>query len=289
MLRLHCQLGDYFLALKTLEPIELNKSSHKRKAIYSQVSGCYITLYYYLGFSYLMTRRYVDAIKTFSIVLLYILRTKQFHSTSSHQFDQLSKKNEQINALLAITVSLCPQRIDEAVHSDLRNKYSDKLGRLQRGDDSAFRELFIVACPKFISPAPQYGTVGQHRETAQLSLEMQHQLDCFLKEVEEQKMIPTLRSYLKLYTSIKTSKLAHFLETDEEKLRTYLMCVKHKTHNIVWNGGSPASGSLASSSDVAFFVDQDMVHIANTKVSRRCGEFFIKQIIKLDDLVRQLE
>ena len=35
-----------------------------------------ITMYYYVGFAYLMMRRYADAIRTFSNILLYIQRTR---------------------------------------------------------------------------------------------------------------------------------------------------------------------------------------------------------------------
>lgn len=37
-------------------------------------------------------------------------------------------------ALLAICLSLCPQRIDETnIHSTLREKYIDKIQRMQKG------------------------------------------------------------------------------------------------------------------------------------------------------------
>ena len=45
--------GDYYAALRVLEHIELNK-----KGLYSQVAACHITIYYYVGFAYLMMRRY---------------------------------------------------------------------------------------------------------------------------------------------------------------------------------------------------------------------------------------
>jgi translation initiation factor 3 subunit L len=150
-LRVQCLLGDYYLGLKTLIPIDLN-----RKGFYTRVTACHITLYYYLGFSYLMMRRYVDAIKALSNILLYINRTKQYH-TRSYQYEQIVKKHDQMYTLLAIAVSLCPQRIDETVHAVLRDKYVDKMIKMQRGDESVFDELFSFACPKFITPAaPDY-------------------------------------------------------------------------------------------------------------------------------------
>jgi hypothetical protein len=60
-----------FQAIKVLENIELNK-----KSLYSRVPGCQITMYYYVGFAYMMMRRYADAVRTFSNILLYIQRTR---------------------------------------------------------------------------------------------------------------------------------------------------------------------------------------------------------------------
>lgn len=106
-------------------------------------------------------RRYVDAIREFNKILLYIFKTKQYHSKSS-QYEQILKKNEQMYALLAICLSLCPQNrlVDETVNSQLREKYGEKMIRMQRYDDEAFTmydELFSYACPKFITPsAPSF-------------------------------------------------------------------------------------------------------------------------------------
>lgn len=80
LLRVHCLLGDFTLALKTLEDIELNK-----KAVFAKVMAAHFTTYYYVGFSYMMLRRYGDAIKAFTHILIYVSRTKNFHKNS--QFD----------------------------------------------------------------------------------------------------------------------------------------------------------------------------------------------------------
>jgi len=190
-------------------------------------------------------------------------------------------------ALLAIAISLCPQRIDENIHSALRDRYFDKMNRLQRGDEICFKELFCVACPKFISPAPSFGHQDDSSHSG-ISPETQHQLNIFfLDEVRQQIFIPTLRSYLKLYTTINISKLAHFLELDQESLRTQLMCVKHKTRNLVGNGSTSVSNW--NSPDVDFYVDQAMIHIANTKVTRRYSDYFIKHIVKFQEIISELE
>lgn len=74
LLRLHTLLGDYYQAIKVLEPIEIHKKSQ-----YSHIPACQISTSYYVGFSYMMMRRYSDAIRTFSSILLYIQRTQQLY------------------------------------------------------------------------------------------------------------------------------------------------------------------------------------------------------------------
>jgi len=232
-----------------------------------------------------MMRRYVDAVKTFSNILLYINRTKQYH-TRSYQYDQIVKKNEQMYALLAVAVSLCPQRIDENVHSVLRDKYSDKMLRMQRGDDAVFEELFSYACPKFINAAsPNYDLdppLNYNQDALRLQLKL------FLSEVRQQALLPTIRSYLKLYSTIGTAKLSTFLDMDQETFRTHLVSFKHKTRAFVWSGGPPLSGKWASSSDVDFYVDEEMVHIVDTKVTRRYGEYFLRHLNKFDDIANEI-
>lgn len=97
----------------------------------------------------------MDAIKSFNQVLLYIFKTKQYHQRSS-QYDQILKKNEQMYALLAICLSLCPhpKLVEENVNNRLREKYAEKMLRMQRSDEAMFDELFSYACPKFITPSP---------------------------------------------------------------------------------------------------------------------------------------
>ena len=62
-------------------------------------------------------RRYVDAVRTFNTILMYIGRTKQFHARSPG-YEQILKKNEQLYALLAICLSICSHPVkflDEGV------------------------------------------------------------------------------------------------------------------------------------------------------------------------------
>lgn len=58
--------------------------------MYASVPACQITTYYYVGFAYMMMRRYQDAIRTFSNILLYIQRAKQMFENKTSMYDTVS-------------------------------------------------------------------------------------------------------------------------------------------------------------------------------------------------------
>ncbi|XP_033117662.1 eukaryotic translation initiation factor 3 subunit L-like [Anneissia japonica] len=282
LLRLHSLLGDYYQAIKALENIELNK-----KSLYSRVPACQVTTYYYVGFAYLMMRRYQDAIRSFANILLYIQRTMRLLPPTSYQTDFIKKMNEQMYTLLAICLTLHPMRIDESIHTQMRDKVGDRLGRMQKGDIMAFQECFVFAAPRFLSPVPPNYDLPQanyHKEPSML------QTKVFLEEVRQQLLIPEIRSFLKLYTTMPIPKLAAFLNLSEEEFRTQFLCFKHKMMNLVWTKGSSGlDGEFQAASEVDFYVDGDMIHIADTKVAARYGDFFIRQIHKLEEMNRALK
>jgi len=283
LLRLHCLLGDYGLALKSLEPINLTNN----KGLHTHVSACHISLYYYLGFAFLMMHHYAAAVKVFTNILTYINRTEQYH-TRSYQYYQIIKKSKQMYTLLAISVSLSPGKLPDA-HIDrrLNEKYADKMQKIQRRDEATLTDMFFKSCPKFISAhAPNYSEdpLRDYQHDAR-----NVQLKVFIDEVRRHAIIPIIRSYLKLYTTITIPKLASFLDVDEATCRSYLLCYKNKTRSLAWTGGSTLSSDWVSSSDVAFYIDKDdMLHIADTKVARREGDYFMSEISRLKSIRAKL-
>ncbi|XP_031616586.1 eukaryotic translation initiation factor 3 subunit L isoform X1 [Contarinia nasturtii] len=287
MLRLHSLLGDYYQAIKVLEPIEIHKKNQ-----YTHIPACQISTSYYVGFAYMMMRRYTDAIRTFSSILLFIQRTKQLYSTRSYQNDQINKQTEQMYQLLTICLVLHPQCIDESIQQALRDKnYHESMYQMQCGDLDTFRNFFIFGSPKFISPCPPPNDATEGDFVKQ---PMEHQTQVFMDEVRQQQELPTIRSYLKLYTTLPLEKLASFMnkepaERDINNLLTHLLCFKHKMKNLVWSEGSSGlDGKFVSGSELDFYIDLDMIHIADTKVAHRYGEFFIRKILKFGDLNRRL-
>lgn len=92
--------------------------------------------------------------------------------------------------------------------------------------------------------------------------------------MRQQQLLSGIQSFLKLYTTISISKLASFMDVDEPILRVAILMYKHKTHVI------NDDGSVLSNADVDFYVADDMVHIADTKVTKHFGDYFIQHISK---------
>lgn len=267
LLRVHTLLGDYSLALKTMDGIQLNK-----KAFFSRVATAHFTTYYYVGFCYMMLRRYADAIKTFSHILLFISRTKNINRSA--QFDAVSKKSDQMYALLAICVALNPTRLDEVVHTGLREKYSDQLYKMQRGGPDAlaiFEELFNFAAPKFVSPS-----IPNFERPALNGAPAAYHSKVFLAGIANSASAPSLKNYLNLYATMDVSKLSSFLETTPDELRSILINFKLKNRQYRWSEGDIIEGEPTNMSDIDISLENDLIHISETKSSRKYADWFIR-------------
>ncbi|EGN94376.1 hypothetical protein SERLA73DRAFT_188222 [Serpula lacrymans var. lacrymans S7.3] len=288
LLRVHVLLGDFTLALKVMDNVELNQ-----KSPFTRVTACHVATYYYVGFCYIMLRRYHDAIRTFVTILNFMLRMRQYH-TRSYQYDQINKTADRMYALFAICHALSPTRLDDNILNIVKEKYGEQFAKMSKGDEGlpAFEELFLYACPKFISAnPPPYDdpeALSALLESDQPHVDPAHRhLALFLADVQAQSPIPTLRSFLKLYTSLDASKLANFLDVGEEEMVCQLMMMKQASRSISRIGsdkeggdksakGGLLDGQMIVTSDLNFVIDDNMVHIAESTVGRRYAGWFIR-------------
>ncbi|KAF8066796.1 eukaryotic translation initiation factor 3 subunit 6 [Lyophyllum atratum] len=293
LLRVHVLLGDFTLALKVMENVELNQ-----KSPFTRVTACHVATYYYVGFCYIMLRRYPDAIRTFVAVLNFIMRMRQYH-TRSYQYDQISKTADRMYALFAICNALSPSRLDDNVANISKERYGEQFAKMARGGEDAlpaFEELFLYACPKFITanpppyddPAalalllPSSPTDSPAQPSPTLaSVDPTHRhLSLFLADADAQATVPTLRSFLKLYTSLGAKKLANFLDADEEEIVQEMMLMKQVSKSVSRvpgsEKGSLLDGQTITTSDLNFVIAENMVHITESTIGRRYAGWFIK-------------
>lgn len=220
-----------------------------------------------------MLRRYPDAIRTFVAILNFIMRMRQYH-TRSYQYDQISKTADRMYSLFAICNALSPSRLDDNIANVSKERYGEQIGKMTRGSKEAlpaFEELFLYACPKFInanSPPyddpPALAQVLADAEAAGGSVDpARRQLNLFLADVVAQQSTPTLRSFLKLYTSLGTAKLANFLDVDEEEMIQEMMVMKQCSRSVSRVGtetGGLLDGTMISTSDLNFVIGDVSYH-----------------------------
>ncbi|OLL26281.1 Eukaryotic translation initiation factor 3 subunit L [Neolecta irregularis DAH-3] len=277
LLRVHCLLGDFTLALQMLEHVDSAK-----QLFLPRLTACYLSKNYYVGFAYMMLRRYSDAINTFVPALDVIARTKQLNSKSS-QFDQFSKKVDQIYALMTICYAVCQksESASQNLHNTMREKYGEQLAVISHGGPEALsvvEELFVFGCPKFINALTDY----EVEEEPQL-----HHREIFMLDIKNQLAAPVVRSYMKLYTTMSIEKLGTFLQVDTATLRRQLIVAKQKSKQYRNTSGSLLEGEITNSSDLDFALHRDVIKIAEAKTSRKYADWFVRNTYKYHSLQDQ--
>ncbi|KAF5392196.1 hypothetical protein D9757_001522 [Collybiopsis confluens] len=353
LLRVHVLLGDFTLGLKVMDQVGdflLGGSGFGAKPNKSSLTALptlpatHVSTHYYVGFCYMMLRRYPDAIRTFVTVLNFFQRMQRMRGYAGYerkdQYDQIAKTADRTLALYAMCHSLVLPgspftRLDDSITNTAKERYGEQMSRMSRGGAdalSAFEELFLYACPKFINAnSPPYNDpdaianiLNADPEEASEATDPTHRhLRLFLSSAAAQSPLPTLRSFLHLYTSLTTEKLTSFLdlakisepakedgegdEAEEEAIQE-MMVFKQSSRSLsrvvpvqgktdkgkeasplgVTIKGSLLEGDMISTSDLNFVIDDNTIHIAESTVGRRYAGWFIKNTERsqrvLDDI-----
>ena len=259
--RVQCLSGDYELSLKTFDALPDLQGG---RSLHARIPGCHVSVNYHVGFAYFMLNRYKDAAKFFNRGISHVERLQMNlrrrengggggKSTGSHspggRIELLRKKSEQMLSLLAIGIPMScgsgstssggvMRSLDDHTRSVLREKYGDKMAKMNNGETDAFADLFAFACPKFIATNEIIKSTGSGEYAADPSLSYNQeaykkQLAVFVEEVQQRAPLPKLKSYLRLYTTISVQKLAHLMEVTEDELKKNLEVMREKSSNVV--------------------------------------------------------
>ncbi|KAL4080076.1 RNA polymerase I-associated factor PAF67-domain-containing protein [Scleroderma yunnanense] len=321
LLRVHVLLGDFTLALKVMDNAGLGLCVGE-KVPFTAPTAAHVSTAYHAGVCLLMLRRFTDAARVFTGCLNWVMRARQYH-TRSYQYDQINKTADRMYALLALCQTLAPTRLDDNVINIVRERYGEQMTRMGRGEEglSAFEEIFLYACPKFITanpppyddptalallinpPTPSSPSSPSTPNTPSAPSPAdptQRHLRALSAHFVALTPVPTLRSLLKLYTSLDARKLTGFLDAsvDDEEVLSWMMVMKNagrcvgrvravagadkdeKNGTLTTNGNGVGSslldGQWMSISDLNFVIDENMIHIAESTVGRRYAGWFIR-------------
>lgn len=287
--RLECLLSDYSASLAALAPVLENSTSKVIKndqgpktftQVIESVFPARLSLTYHAGISFLMLRRYKDASTTVGNLCTFMQRGfKTGQLRQMPNADQLYKNYDRMIALLAICTHICPQSnlVEESIAKTIREKHGAQISK------EAFTELFVFCAPKFVSPAiPDFLTSGS------IDNIYKQQIYLLEQELKDQPDFRTLRSYLKLYTSIPTTKLIKFgnKETTLPSLKLKMRQLESADPDIP----SLKNASLKSALDIHYYAekldgsDDEIVHVDEAEKQRRYENYFFGQATQTYDI-----
>jgi len=132
--------------------------------------------------------------------------------------------------------------------------------------------------------------VEENQESSTVPDRASQQMRVFLMTVRRHARLPLMRSYLKLYTTLGTERLAGFLGLENEtQLKELLLMYKRTSRQLKWPGeGGLLAAERVSTTDLDFCVKENVIQVSETKVARRYGDWFARNGIKLQDLASSL-
>lgn len=293
-LKLQVQVGLFYAGVAAVEDIEVSA-----KAFYWRVPAAHVSFIFHLGFAYMMLRRYQDAIRVMSQTLLTLGRQRtQLASSASYQSATITRSSDRMHVLLLICAKLSGSKLDDSIHQNIKERYSDKYYKLQQDTEEAYCELFTWAAPRFVDPAapPTYDDEAFDKFVAGRAEIRVRVCKLFLKDVESRRKVNTINSFTKLYHNIPLAKLGRLMdesaEDPEGRVRADLMAAKLKSQQKVWKSGSLLSGELQqphTEGTVDFKIEGDMVHVKNQQTQRVYVDYFVKQIEKTEALISAVQ
>eukprot|EP01100_Stratorugosa_tubuloviscum_P001790 TRINITY_DN13_c6_g1_i1.p1 TRINITY_DN13_c6_g1~~TRINITY_DN13_c6_g1_i1.p1 ORF type:complete len:519 (-),score=189.86 TRINITY_DN13_c6_g1_i1:54-1610(-) len=278
LLRINCELGDYYHALSALQDLELS-TIFKKNILSKNFPNFQQSFLYHLSFAYLMTRRYPEAIK---VACVAILRKQKTNYSDLHI--------QALFATVALGCAFFPQKLEESIQTILsKEKFADKITRTQRGEESAAKELFQNACHHFITPFPPTGYFEQPFDYSNDALNSQ--MKTFLLEVQQQSVVPALKNTLKYFTSVSIDQLSHLFETDLNTLKSQIFTSKYKASKVDWNKGMAIKNIVTRNYqfESEYHIDRNFIYVRSSTSTKKYHEAYIEQILRIEETTQQLE
>lgn len=289
LLRLHVLLGDYYTSVEMVSPLDLSI-----KCLYWKAPSYYVSLFYHLGFAYMMLRRYSDCIKVLSQLLIFLTKQRSYAVTQSYLQSTLTKQTEKMYLILILCHATTKIKLDESIIQTIKEQYANRFYQLQGDNEEAFRDAFLKCCPKFIDAANSSVTANEDEADitgSTLNEPLQRQLNMFLKEVANQRRVDEIYSFAKLYHNINLEKLAALMKIgdDKELVRSYILSVKHQTRQFVSSSRAVDLIPATSEADIDLYIDQNILYIKSKQNEKLYVDYFLQQISRCKNTLRNLQ
>ena len=245
IVRLRMLLADYHGALAAAEPlvgagIPLSIAT----PVTVKVAAAHASLYYHLGFAYVMLRRYEDAHSALEQALGVKAGHRKFLENLQYYVVCLLVICEVLGGLSSNV------RYGSFLSERNRSQLDEDATQLSMGDLDCFREVFTRSCPKFIAASPSSGSriTNQNGMVYETSAHeaREAQVRVFMREVSQQQEALKLRNLLQVYSTVTVEKLATLLSPDgsseegQDAAVALLLATKHKSRQFTLNSTPPA-------------------------------------------------
>ncbi|CBH15481.1 EIF3-interacting protein, putative [Trypanosoma brucei gambiense DAL972] len=218
--KINVLLGDYNSALSVLKPLDIYG---RGKKILAEVAPANVSLMYYVGFSYLMLRRYADASRVF--------RQSLSAKVSSRKFSERVRLDcAFMHVVSCILCGTQPDNLSWLMDSRKLQVLEDDKELLATGDEERFRDVFDRCSPKFLAVPPVPPTVCKGMEGKELQARL------FLRAVKQQQDTIKLRVYLGVYQTTTTELVKTVLDVNDGLVPLFAM--KLTSRQLVHDGVS---------------------------------------------------
>lgn len=217
LLRLHVLLGSYYTAIEVSNGVDCQLF----RPLLWRVQAAYVSYLYYLGFSYMMLQRYIDAIRVFQqSTVSFASNSIGSGGSSSHaspyQHDAVGKFVDRMSwlmlfcQLLSYGSSTSFNRMEESLSHQSDRKSSPSFSPLG-SDTSNWRELLSKVSPRFISPSIPVVSPRDAMIKIDQSEPQQRQMHTFSPLMHLFELCSMIRSFTKLYNNLNVDTLASLM------------------------------------------------------------------------------
>ncbi len=204
----------------------------------------------------------------------------------------MGKTAEKSLLLLGIALVFYPVPIDENVAANLREKFSDKLDKINRYDINTFNESFSYGCPKLIVPikdVEHFKNFGFDINPSEAVIQQREQLSHEFAKIQQ---LNNLSGVLKLYDTIKVEKLAKVLDVNQDQLKSLIALYQQRINAPLKNAPfeqTIVKKLLETVQSLDFVIEGGEVKVHNKATKPNFSKIFYKNIHKIDEITRDIQ
>jgi len=204
----------------------------------------------------------------------------------------MSKTAEKSLLLLGIALVFYPCPIDENVAANLKEKFSDKLDKINKYDINTFNESFSYGCPKLIVPIRDVEHFKNFGFDINVMESVNQQREALAQEFAKIQQLNNLSGVLKLYDTIKLDKLAKVLDVSQDQLKSLITLYQQRINAPLRD--SPFEQTvikklLESVQSLDFVIEGGEVKVHNKATKPNFSKIFYKNIHKIEEITHDIQ